>query len=105
MINNLRECLVIKLIIMTGQKDFEVISNPDEDSSSSCEPMQKDYSQDDNRFMVELYKENRHLQTKLAERDKQLSQMRDANVYLKKSNVFWMCCYIGSVFCTLISLS
>jgi len=46
MINNLRECLVIKLIIMTGQKDFEVISNPDEDSSSSCEPMQKDYSQD-----------------------------------------------------------
>lgn len=93
---------------MSNQKEFEVISNPDnpesvDSSDSDQEP--EPYSQDDKRFMLELYKENRDLLSKITEKEAEIARLRQSNVYLKNSNIFWLCCYFGSVFCTLISLT
>lgn len=98
---------------MNYPKEFEVISNPDSnnydekssDTDTDTDKENEFYSQDDKRFMLELYKENRDLNQKLAEKENEISRLQENNAYLQKSNVFWLCCYVGSTFCTLFSLS
>ena len=86
---------------MAHQKEFEVISDDEESSKSSEEP----YSQNDQRFMLELYKENRDLLDTVARQESEIARLTENNSTLRSSNVFWLCCYMGSVFCTLVSLT
>lgn len=110
--------------MIEDHKDFEVISNSDtdmesqnssdsEEESSSSEisireskVIGKDdnYSQDDHTFMFELYSENRHLLEQITEKDKQIAKLEERINYLTNSNVFWLCCYIGSSAIGLFSL-
>ena len=98
----------------TEHKDFEVISNSDQDMGSSIEEDsevtcskvigQSEYSQDDRTFMFELYRENRALLEQISEKDKQIAKLEERSVYLSNSNVFWLCCYLGTAMTTLFSL-
>ena len=96
---------------MAHQKEFEVISNPDQDEEytssdeESSKSSEEPYSQTDQRFMLELYRENRELLDTVARQESEIARLTENNTTLKSSNVFWMCCYMGSVFCTLISLT
>ena len=97
----------------TGHKDFEVISNSDSNEEEQSEIKiqetkvnEKDdcYSQDNRAFMFELYRENRALLDKISEKDKQIAKLEEKSVYLANSNVFWLCCYIGSTAIGFLSL-
>ena len=99
----------------TEHKDFEVISNSDPDMESSNEDETPDdsktinsdnnYSQDDRKFMFELYRENRSLLDQMTEKDKQIAKLEERTVFLANSNVFWLCCYVGTAMTTLFSLA
>ena len=100
-------------------KDFEVISNSDPEMESDSENelpdeikiktsttmnSDNDYSQNDKTFMFELYRENKSLLDKIAEKDKRIAKLEERSVYLSNSNVFWLFCYIGSTAIGLFSL-
>ena len=92
----------------TEHNDFEVISSTDSSDMESDNESNvigtDEYSQDDHTFMFELYRENRQLLGQIAEKDKKITQLEERVVYLANSNVFWLCCYIGSSAIGLFSL-
>ena len=91
--------------------EFEVISNPDENSEMDTEKNEttktstNEYDQNDRSFMLELYKENRNLMKEFEEKEKTILLLKEKNTYLQKSNIFWMCCYFSSVICGVFSIS
>jgi len=101
----------------TEHKDFEVISNSDPDMESESSNGEQseisikesnvignEYSQDDRSFLFDLYRENRDLLEQISEKDKKIEKLEERNIYLANSNVFWLCCYIGSSAIGLLSL-
>ena len=94
----------------TEHKDFEVISNSDNseysnDKSENSKVIgQDEYSQNDHTFMFELYRENRKLLEQIAEKNIKNAKLEERVVYLANSNVFWLCCYIGSSVIGIFSL-
>jgi len=105
---------------MTEQhKDFEIISNSSSIMESSCGEAENNdeiiintdineedaYSQNDHSFMFDLYRENRQLLDKISEQEKQITTLLERNYYLANSNVFWLCCYFGSIVTGLVALT
>ena len=94
--------------------EFEVISNndkscessDDEHSSVSEARIDTDMSEVSNNtlFFHELYKDNRTLLRELAEKEKLIVQLQERNSFLVNSNMFWLCCTVGSMFSSLITL-
>ena len=98
----------------TEHKDFEVISNSNQDMESESDNEEQpetsnvigqgEYSQEDRTFMFELYRENRDLLDQITEKDKKIAKLEEKSIYLTNSNMFWLCCYIGSSAIGLFSL-
>ena len=94
------------------QHEFEVISNSDTDESISSNEEEivedklietkkvigpnQEYSQNDESFMFELYRENRELLESIKENGITITKLEERICYLKNSNMFWMLCYFGS---------
>ena len=65
----------------------------------------EEYSKDNKTFMLELYKENRQLLEEVSMLKKNVIKIENENVYLKNSNLFWMCCYFGTAFTTYLAMN
>ena len=88
---------------MTEHKDFEIISNSDSAMDSNDDD--NIYSQNDHSFMFDLYRENRQLLDKISEQEILITKLQERNCYLANSNVFWLCCYFGTMMTRLFSLT
>jgi hypothetical protein len=87
------------------KNDFEVIESEEESSSDEESTSPPPFSQDDRSFILDLYKENRDLLKQITEKEKLITKLKERNVYLANSNIFWLCCYFGTVMSGFLSFS
>ena len=101
----------------TEDKEFEVLSNSDTLSNGMDEEQFNDIDEEctkedqfkkmykDTSFFHELYKDNRNLLNLISEKENEISKLKERNFMLVNSNLFWLCCSIGSMLTTIISIS
>jgi len=98
-------------------KDFELLSNSEKSSNLSDDSSDDSSSLSESHlttelsevstntlFFHDLYKDNRILLRELAEKERMIAQLQERNSFLANSNMFWLCCTVGSLFSSLLSI-
>lgn len=82
-------------------KELDVES---EEETSSSDNFEYNKFSENTGFFHELYKDNRELLEKIAEKERRIAQLEERNEFLVNSNVFWICGTVCSMMTGFFSL-